>query len=148
MHPTSRPLSAIPSDADDPRPLTPSMLLNMKERPISAPPGDFTREDLYARRRWRRAQYLADQFWIRWRREYLQNLQRRTKWQVPKPNLEVDDLVIIKDASTHRNNWPLGRVANAIQSADGKVRKAEVRRADGKIMLRPVKELVFLMTTK
>lgn len=91
---------------------------------------------------------MADQFWTRWRREYLQNLQRRTKWEVPKPNLEVDDLVIIKDTAAHRNHWPLGRVVKAIESADGKVRKAEVCRADGKTLLRPIKELVFLMCTK
>lgn len=143
----TRPITAIPTDADEPQPLTPAMLLTAKERPLKPPPGDFTPEDLYARRRWRRSQYLADQFWTRWRKEYLQNLQRRSKWQAPKPNLEVNDLVIIKTDNSHRNNWPLGRVVKAIKSADGHVRKAEVRRHDGKTVLRPVNQFVFLMST-
>ena len=62
------------------------MLLTGNTRPL-APPGDFVAEDLYTRRRWRRVQYLADQFWTRWRREYLQNLQRRLKWQERRTNL-------------------------------------------------------------
>ena len=67
----ARPISALPTDADEPQPLSPSMLLTIKTRPLSPPPGNFVPPDVYARRRWRRVQYLADQFWIRWRREYL-----------------------------------------------------------------------------
>ena len=76
----SRPISAIPSDTDEPQPLTPNALLTMKTRPFSPPPGVFTPQDLYPQKRWRRTQYLADQFWIWWRKEYLQNLQMRPKW--------------------------------------------------------------------
>ena len=73
----SRPISAIPSDIDEPQPLTPNMLLTMKTHPLGPPAGNFTPQDLHAQRPWRRSQYLSDQFWIRWRREYLQNLQDR-----------------------------------------------------------------------
>lgn len=142
----SRPLTTVPSDTEEAQPLSPSMLLTAKERPLNPPPGDFVPEDLYARRRWRRTQYLADQFWTRWRREYLQNLQRRPKWQDSRPNLVEGDLVLIKDEETRRYLWPLGKVTKAIQSADGKVRKAEVRKADRKTLLRPISQLVFLMS--
>ena len=70
----TRPIAAISSDVDDPQPLSPSMLLTLKSRPLFPPPGNFTPQDLYARRHWKRAQYLADQFWVRWRWEYLQSL--------------------------------------------------------------------------
>ena len=39
------------------------MLLTLKPQQPPPPPGNFPKEDLYGRRRWRRVQYLADQFW-------------------------------------------------------------------------------------
>ena len=92
----ARPISALPTDVDEPQPLSPSMLLTMKIRPLGPPPGNFVPPDVYARRRWRRVQYLADQFWIRWRREYLQSMQTRTKWQGTRSNLRAGDVVLVR----------------------------------------------------
>ena len=122
----ARPIPALPSDTDDPLPLSPAMLLTMKAHPLGPPPGDFVPADLYARRRWKRVQYLADQFWLRWRREYLQNLQTRQKWSQPERNLVEGDVMLVKDEGQYRNDWPLGRVTEAIKSDDDKVRKAAV----------------------
>ena len=144
----ARPISAIPTDADEPQPLSPSMLLTMKTRPLGPPPGNFVPPDVYARRRWRRVQYLADQFWIRWRREYLQSMQTWTKWEEPKRNLRTGDVVLVKEEGAYRNDWPVGRVSEAIESDDGRVRKAQVeivRGAAKKTFLRPIKELVLLV---
>ena len=146
----SRPIGTLPSDVDQPQPLSPNMLLTMKTRPLSSAPGVFTSEDLYSRRHWRRAQYLADQFWIRWKNEYLQNQQSRAKWNERRPNLTVGDIVMMKE-ETHRNNWPLARVINTFQSQDGKVRKVDVitwKDGGKKSYLRPISNLVFLMGTK
>lgn len=104
----SRPIATLPSDVDEPQPLTPTMVLTMKMRPLTPPPGHFVRQDLYACRWWRRAQYLADQFWLRWRQEYLQNLQNRPKWTNRECNLAVGDVVLVKEDSIYRNYWPLG----------------------------------------
>ena len=67
----ARPIATIPSDTDDPHPLSPATLLTMKTCPLPPAPGKFVLQDLYARRRWRRSQYLADQFCLRWRNEYI-----------------------------------------------------------------------------
>ena len=83
--------------------------------------------DVYARRRWRRVQYLADQFWIRWRREYLQGMHTRTKWEKPKRNLRTEDVVLVKEEGAYRNGWPIGRVSEAIASDEGQVRKVQVK---------------------
>ena len=147
----ARPIALVPTDVDEPQPLSPSMLLTMKARPAGAQPGVFVRTDLYARRRWRRTQYLADQFWLRWRREYLQNLQPRRKWSSPKRNLTIGDVVLTKEEGAHRNDWPIGRVTEAIKSEDGQVRKVRVeiiREEKRKVFLRPVKELVLLVPTE
>ena len=144
----ARPLATVPSDAEEPQPLSPAMLLCMKTRPVAPAPGVFVPADLYSRRRWRRVQYLADQFWVRWRREYLHSLQPRRKWSSPQPNLNVGDVVLVKEVDAYRNDWPLGRIKEPIRSDDGLVRKAHIELwKDGskKVYLRPIKELVLLV---
>ena len=144
----ARPITTVPSDTDEPQPLSPAMLLSMKARPLGPPHGKFVAADLYSRRRWRRVQYLADQFWVRWRREYVQSLQKRSKWNKPRRNLNTGDVVLVKDEDAHRNDWPLGRITEAIKSQDGEVRKAHVellREGKKKTYLRPIKELVLLV---
>ena len=141
----ARPIAALPSDTDDPQPLSPAMLLTMKTRPPGPPPGQFMQTDIYAHRRWRRIQFLAEQFWTRWRREYLQSLQPRQKWMETQQDLCVGDIILVRDESQHRNDWPLGRVLEVLRSDDGRVRKVKlnvVRAGERKTYLRPIKELV------
>ena len=64
----SRPLSVENlHDPSGPEPLTPNHLLTLKSQVLLPPPGDFVEEDVYARKRWRKVQYLANEFWSRWR---------------------------------------------------------------------------------
>ena len=84
-------------------PLSPSMLLTGKTRLVLPPPGEFKREDLYCRRKWRRTQHLAQEFWSRWSKEYLQQLQARIKWTRPKRNFKVGDVVLLKENQSPRN---------------------------------------------
>ena len=76
----SRPL--VVNELSDPEilePLTPNHLLTLKPKILLPPPGKFQRTDLYSRKWWRRVQYLTNEFWLRWRREFLNNLQSRQK---------------------------------------------------------------------
>lgn len=57
---------------------------NMKTSTPLPPPGQFVKEDLYAQKQWRQIQYLLEQFWSRWKKEYLQNIMVRQKWHKPK----------------------------------------------------------------
>ena len=144
----SRPIATIPSDIDEPQPLTPAMLLTMKTRPLAPTPGHFVRQDLYARNWWRKAQYLADQFWVRWRKEYLQNLQNRTKWEKRERNLAVGDIVLVKEDNAHRNDWLLGKIIEVTPSSDGKVRRAKVtswKEGSMKTYDRPICSFVLLL---
>ena len=146
----NRPISAIPTDIDQPSPLTPFMLLTTKKRPLAPPPGRFVAQDLYARQYWRRVQYLADQFWLRWRQEYLQNLQVRTKWRNREQNLSGGDVVLVKDNDVSRNEWPMGKIVEALTSEDGKVRKVKImvcKEGKRKIVYCPISEIVLLLPT-
>ncbi|KAF1380884.1 hypothetical protein PFLUV_G00168670 [Perca fluviatilis] len=122
----SRPLNV--EGINDPHslePLTPNHLVLMKSKVALPPPGKFVREDLYAAKRWRRVQYLVEQFWSRWKREYLLNVSLRQKWHLPRRNLKVNDLVIIKDDMLARNEWRLGRVIDVTEGSDGLVRRVK-----------------------
>lgn len=61
-------------------PLTPNTLLTMKSKIVMPPPGKFERVDLYSKKCWRGIQFLANEFWSRWKKEVLQSLQIRSKW--------------------------------------------------------------------
>ena len=77
---------------------------------LALPPGLFVSEDLYQRKQWRQAQFLADCFWKRWMREYIPTLQQRHKWVREKGNLAIGDLVLVVDDNSPRGRWLLGRV--------------------------------------
>ena len=70
---------------------------------------------------------MANIFWTRWKREYLQTLQTRTKWNQPKTNIEIGDIVLIKDENTAGNEWPLARVVNIRQDSKGFVRSVTLK---------------------
>ena len=71
-------------------------------------------------------------------------MQARTKWNTPKRNIEVGDIVIIKDDNTARNNWPLARVIKMIQDKKGFVRSATLK-SSFFTLKRPIDKLILLM---
>lgn len=94
----SRPLTT--EHLNDPtsfEPLTPKHRLMMKSHVTSSPSGHFVSQDLYLRKRWQQVQFLADEFWTRWKKEYLLNLQSRSIWQKDKRNGRVNDVVILQE---------------------------------------------------
>lgn len=154
----SRPLCV--ESLNDPtslRPITPNMILTTKSGIVMPPPGKFQREDLYCRRQWRRVQHLVNEFWFRWKREYVHQLQQRQKWQHPRRNIQEGDVVLIKDDQAARCDWRLARVVEAIESTDGLVRSAKLRVGDPHLdkkgkrvgtvtyLERPVQKLVLLV---
>ena len=149
----SRPLTVDPAcDPNDLQPISPMRILTLKSDVVFPPPGNFQRNDLYCRRQWRRVQYLADQFWSRWRTEYLASLQARQKWTRKQRNFVVGDVVLVKDGEifTKRNGWPLARVEEVFPSKDGLVRKVRLRVAHKQAdrtssLIRPITKIVLLV---
>ncbi|PIK47691.1 hypothetical protein BSL78_15433, partial [Apostichopus japonicus] len=90
---------------------------------ILPPLGEFVKQDIYTKKRWRQVQFLANEFWTRWRKEYLQSLQTRAKWGKAKRNLEVGDIVLLKDEELIRGNLRLARIVETTLSRDNLVRK-------------------------
>ena len=138
----SRPMCPASDDPNDMEALTPNHLL-LQRRNLVMPPGVFTKEELYTRKQWRHAQFLADCFWSRWLREYVPTLQHRHKWLLKKRNLAVNDLVLIVDNSVPRCLWMLGRVTRVFPGQDAFVRTAEVKTKNS-VLVRPVTKLCLL----
>ncbi|KAK0152254.1 hypothetical protein N1851_006383 [Merluccius polli] len=156
----SRPLSTdIINDPNSLEPLTPNHLILMKSKLALPPPGKFVKEDVYGTKRWRRIQYLIEQFWSRWKGEYLSNISMRQKWHVPRRNVQVNDVVIIKEDILPRNQWQLGRVVETTVDSDGLVRRVKVQVGTQKshktnspskpsIIERPIQKLVLLLESE
>jgi hypothetical protein len=101
---------------------------------------------------------LSNEFWLRWRREFLHNLQSRQKWSRPQRNMSVGDIVISKESEEPRNKWPLAKVVDVYPSEDGCVRKVRILKSDGDLdrqgrrmrprtyLDRPVHKLVLLLS--
>lgn len=153
----SRPLTVDSlNDPDSLDPLTPNHLLTLKTKILLPPPSNFQAEDLYSRRRWRRVQHLSNEFWARWKKEYLLGLQQRNKWTDSHKDLQIGDIVIIKDQDLPRNRWELGRVIKTNESQDGCVRSVQLLLGDSSLddrgkrikarrtLERPIHKLVLL----
>lgn len=145
----SRPLTVdMLSDVTSPSPLSPINLLTMKSKVVLPPPGKFESADMYSRKRWRRVQHISNEFWVRWRKEYLQSLQTRNKWKFRQRDFVEGDIVILKDStlSDQRNHWPIGRIDSTFHDKDGRVRFVDVYIAKTKqIYRRPISKLVLLV---
>lgn len=128
----SRPISPLSTDPSDLNPLTPGHFLI--GRPLTAPPS----EDLADARTTRLSRYqhieqLRQQFWRRWSREYITELQKRTKWKLKEDDITPNSLVLIKEDNLPPLKWRLGRVTRVFPGADGVSRVADIFTATGPI---------------
>ena len=129
-------------------PLTPNHLLTMKSKVVPRLPECLNTGDAinYARKQWKRVQFLMDLFWSRWKREVINLSQSRKKWNVKRDNIKIGDIVLVVDTLCHRSQWKLARVIDTQVSSDGLVREAELQFAGGSVLKRPVQKLVHLIS--
>ncbi|CAI6355671.1 unnamed protein product [Macrosiphum euphorbiae] len=137
----SRPLSAMSSDPSDYMTLTAGHFLTLE--PLVTIPSPKDVADLVtmsSHKRWSLIQQIQYHFWTRWKNEYLHTLQERPKWTRPDKNLQLDDLVIIKEP-TPPLKWSTARVIEVHPGDDGIVRVAKVKTSTGKVLTRPAVKL-------
>ena len=135
-----RPLTKLSDDPNDLSPLTPNHLLLLRASD-PMPSGDPS-TDSY-RHRWRFVQHLADQFWARFIKEYLPELNKRSKWVREQRNVKKGELVLVKTNGLPRNLWPLGLIIDTKPGRDSRVRSVQLKTKCG-IFTRPVVDLVPL----
>lgn len=128
----SRPLFYISSDPEDLAPITHAHFLIGKSL-TSVPDPDLT--DLPENRlsRFQRIQFFLQHIWQRWSKEYVSELQQRQKWKTSTGELQVDDLVLIKEDNVPPFKWRLGRIVSLHPGSDGVNRVASIRTIGGVI---------------
>jgi len=135
----SRPLCPISSNPSDLEALTPGHFL-IGCPLTSIPEPGLTHLKVNRLSRWQLTQQLSQHFWRRWQREYLSNLQTRTKWTEAMKNLAVGDLVLIKEENLPPQQWIMGRVIEVHPGRDNRVRVVSVKTGKG-VYKRPVVKL-------
>lgn len=141
-----RPLTHVSSSIDDLEPLTPAHLLY--GRRILPFPGYNTEDlpdpgtDAYQSitKRAKTLQHLIDQFWRRWRTEYITQLrEQHRKSGSNTPTIQKGDVVQVHDEGP-RIRWRLAVVQDLIPGSDGRIRAATIRTSQG-ITTRPIVKL-------
>lgn len=140
----SRPLTPMSDDPNDLEPLTPAHFLigtslqTLPEQTLELIP--LNRLDRY-----QLMQRKLQDFWRRWRREYLCQLQGRTKrWKRPV-DIQEGMLVIIRDENVPPMKWRMGRICKLHPGSDSVVRVVTLRTSSG-FLKRAVEKLCFLPT--
>ncbi|XP_026475511.1 uncharacterized protein LOC113380515 [Ctenocephalides felis] len=111
----SRPISPLSSDPNDLNPLTPGHFLIGKFLTSISIPNvlDIPKNRLG---RYQHLQRLAQHFWKRWHKEYISELQSRTKCTGrANQSLKVGTMVLLKEDNVPPLNWQLGRIIEGIQ---------------------------------
>ncbi|XP_039436949.1 uncharacterized protein LOC120418570 [Culex pipiens pallens] len=138
----SRPITPMSDDPSDLEPLTPAHFL-VGSSLKALPDRDFTNLPANRLNHYQQIQQKQQLFWNRWKREYLSQLQARTKrWRSPV-QIEVGKLVVIVDDNLPPTRWKLARISEVHPGADGVVRVVTLKTAT-KLIKRPVEKICLL----
>ena len=122
----SRPLGPVTShDIDGNTPLTPAHFL--MGRSVRSYPRKPVTDRLTISERWEKCQQATQHFWDRWSREYLQSLQKATKWHKKTKNFKIGDLVMLTDGKEFGCQWTMAKIIEVFPGKDGLVRSVRVQ---------------------
>ncbi|XP_058827824.1 uncharacterized protein LOC131687748 [Topomyia yanbarensis] len=140
----SRPLTPLTEDPNDLNSLTPGHFL-IGNAIHSMPNPDVRCIPTNRLDHYQRMQLLHQQFWHRWRTEYLQELQRETSVRSANTNIKPGQLVVILDEFLAPLKWPLARIISIHPGPDDLARVVTLRTAKG-VIQRPVVKICLLPT--
>ena len=126
----NRPLTMVGSDPEDMTAITPALL--MTGRPMGnlwcekSPSEDIADSPA---KLWARRQEVADVYWKRFQKEYLLELQSRSKWtNEAMIDLDVGDVVLLADQpKKQRSEWQLAIVTELRRGRRNEIRSVTVR---------------------
>ena len=81
--------------------------------------------------RWQRVTKMLVLIWKGWSDGYLQTLQRHHKWSNVYPNLNIGDIILIKDDLAPPLQWKLGKITRLFPGPDGRIRVVIVKTSRG-----------------
>ncbi|XP_062557524.1 uncharacterized protein LOC134222387 [Armigeres subalbatus] len=138
----SRPLVPMSDDPDDLQPLTPAHFL-VGSSLQSLPDVNMKAVSSNRLNQYQLIQQKLQHFWNRWKREYLIQLQARTKRWKPAIPVQPGKLVVIKDENAPPIRWKIGRIIALHPGEDNVTRVVTVKTATGELK-RPVEKICIL----
>ncbi|XP_076638849.1 uncharacterized protein LOC143350709 [Colletes latitarsis] len=127
----SRPLTPMSSDPNDTNALTPAHLL-IGDSLMSMPERNLQQIATNRLSMWQHIQRVKQHFWAKWHKEYINQLNTRSKWRTSRGKaLAIGDLVILKEDHVPSMKWILGRITDLHPGGDSIVRVVTVKTAHG-----------------
>ena len=80
-------------------------------------------------------------------KEVVPEMNRRRKWQQARPDMKVDDVVLVVKQDAPRGDWPIGKIAEIFPGGDGHGRVAKVK-VGQRYVVRPITRLCRLESTE
>ncbi|XP_036146048.1 uncharacterized protein LOC118646704 [Monomorium pharaonis] len=128
----SRPITPSSSDLNDLLALTPAHYL-IGRATMALPEARLTEIPTNRLSTWQHITKVRQDFWSRWKLEYLNELQQRSKWIKDGPDLSTGTIVLIKDKNLPCTQWLLGRIIELHPGRDGVNRVATIKTASGNL---------------
>ena len=121
----------------------------MKSKVVMAPPGSFWPADINCRKHWRRTQHTVNEFWARWRKEFIHTLKQRKLCRKKRRNFQMGDVVFLKPESSW-NDWPTVRIIETFSDKYGilwtiKLRRGDAVGLDQRELVRPIMKTLLLV---
>ena len=93
-------------------------------------------------------QHIVGEFWSRWPKDFLQNLQVKQKWNIIKQNFHVGDEIWLKQ-NIERNKCPMARNVSTEPDFCGIIQSVQLKVIDSsnniKLFLQPTSKIVLLV---
>ncbi|XP_043283141.1 uncharacterized protein [Venturia canescens] len=122
----SRPLCPLSTDPNDLLVLTPGHFL-IGDSLTSLPQPDYSSTPENRLSQWEHLKKMRQDYWIRWYKEFLNELNTRSKWNKNQPPVKRGDLVLLKDDHLQPMQWARGRVIETHPGTDGVTRVVTVK---------------------
>ncbi|XP_065093419.1 uncharacterized protein LOC135714077 [Ochlerotatus camptorhynchus] len=138
----SRPLLPMSDDPNDLAALTPAHFL-IGTSMHALPDPDLLHITESRLEHYHKLQLHVQQFWIHWRKEYLQELQKDTKSAERNNSIQPGRMVVIVNEQQAPIRWPLARIVDLRPGTDQITRVVTLRTARG-IITRPITKICLL----
>ncbi|BET00202.1 Pao retrotransposon peptidase [Nesidiocoris tenuis] len=127
----SRPLCVLNSDPSSPTALTPAHFLTVGASLDRLPTENVQDIPVNRLQRYQLMDRIVQEYWARWRQEYLHTLQARSKWTQDATPIEEGTVVVLMKDNVPTLSWPLGVIERCHYGRDGVARVVDVRTHTG-----------------
>ncbi|XP_058828182.1 uncharacterized protein LOC131688054 [Topomyia yanbarensis] len=138
----TRPLTPLSEDPNELDVLTPGHFLTGTSL-MSLPDPDYTNVPANRLKHYQQLQHMVQQHWIRWKKEYLTELNTQQKQSSSPVNFVVGQLGLVQEDNKPSIVWPLARIVATHPGEDGYTRVVTLKTATGTYK-RPVRRIFLL----